>query len=291
MSGPQPTPGRWRWWREPLLHFALIGIVLFVLYGRLNQASESSPRIVVTQALVDDLARQHEKRWMRPASPQELAGLVEAHVRDEILYREGVALGLDQDDAVIKRRVRQKFELMSEEQALDSAPDDTELADFMNRHTARFTRPARLSFEQIFFDGSRPPALVERDLAAAQAALARGADPARLGQPTLLARSADAWPQDLVARDFGAAFAQRLLQLPLGEWAGPVASSLGAHLVRVSARTPAGLPPLDEVRQQVTREWEHERRERSRSEAYRQLRERYEVVIEPTLAGAGVPQQ
>jgi PPIC-type PPIASE domain len=291
VSGPQHTPGRWRWWREPLLHFALIGIALFVLYGRLAPAGHSNPRIVVTQALVDDLTRQHEMRWMRPASPQELAGLVEAHVRDEILYREGVALGLDRDDAVIKRRVRQKFELMSEEQAHGSAPGDAELADFMARHEVRFTRPARLSFEQIFFDGSRPPAQVERALAAAQSALARGADPARLGQPTLLPRHADALPADLVARDFGAAFADRLAEAPLAEWTGPVASSLGAHLVRVSARTPAGLPPLDEVRQQVTREWEHERRERSRSEAYRKLRERYQVVLEPTLASVGVPQQ
>jgi parvulin-like peptidyl-prolyl isomerase len=223
---------------------------------------------------------------MRAPSEQELANLVEAHIRDEILFREGVALGLDSDDPVIKRRVRQKFEIMSEEQTAGAAPTDPELSDYMAQNAARFTRPARVSFEQIFFDGSRTVPEIERTVAAAKGALASGADPARLGQPTLLPRSAEAAPVDLVARDFGAAFAEQLVQLPQGEWVGPLASGLGAHLVRVSARAPAALPPLDEVRQQVAREWENTRRERSRSESYRKLRERYDVVIEPNLPQA-----
>lgn len=274
---------RWsRWLREPILHFALIGALLFFVYGRMNPGLAAGERIVVTQAIVDDLARQHQARWMRP-SEQELTNLVEAHVRDEILFREGVALGLDGDDPVIKRRVRQKFELMSEEQFAGAAPSDAELSDYMAQNAARFTRPARVSFEQIFFDGSRTAPEVERSVAAARGALASGADPARLGQPTMLPHSAQAAPVDLVARDFGAAFAEQLVQLPQGEWVGPLASGLGAHLVRVSARAPAALPPLDEVRQQVAREWENARRERARSESYRKLRERYDVVIEASL--------
>jgi hypothetical protein len=277
------TPRLSRWLREPLLHFALIDAVLFFVYDRMNPGAAAGERIVVTQAIVDDLARQHQARWMRAPSEEELANLVEAHIREEILFREGVALGLDSDDPVIKRRVRQKFELMSEEQTAGAAPTDAELSDYMAQNAARFTRPARVSFEQIFFDGSRTVPEIERTVAAAKGALASGADPARLGRPTLLPRSAEAAPVDLVARDFGAAFAEQLVQMPKGEWVGPLASGLGPHLVRVSARAPAALPPLDEVRQQVAREWENARRERSRSESYRKLRERYDVVIQPNL--------
>ncbi len=279
-------PGFQRWLREPLLHFALIGALLFAAYGRMNPVAEAGHRIVVTQAVVDDLARQHQARWMRPATEKELAGLVEAHVRDEILYREGVALGLDRDDLVVKRRVRQKLDLMAEEQLAAAAPTDTELSAYLAQNAARFMQPATVSFEQVFFDGSASVAEVERAAATARAALARGADPGKLGQPTLLPRGMEQAPMDLVARDFGAGFAEQLAKLPEGVWAGPLASSLGAHLARVSSRTPAALPPLAAVRQQVARDWENERRDRSRSESYRALRGRYEVVIEPVLAQA-----
>jgi peptidyl-prolyl cis-trans isomerase C len=272
-----------RWLREPLLHFALIGALLFIAYGRMNPAPLADQRIVVTRAVVDDLARQHQDRWQRPASAAELNSLVDAHVHDEILYREGLSLGLERDDPVIRRRVRQKLELMSEEQLARAAPTDAELAAYLARHATRFTRPATVSFVQIFFSGTAPAADVERQIATARTALARGADPARLGQPTMLPGSAEQVSVELIARDFGTAFAAQLATLPEGAWTGPVASALGAHLVKISARTPAALPPLDAVRQQVEREWENERRERSRTESYRQMRGRYDVVIEPTL--------
>ena len=290
---PAPPPARGgigRWLREPLLHFALIGALLFVAYGRMHPAGVGGQRIVVSQAVVDDLARQHQARWLRPASAQELASAVEAHVHDEILYREGLALGLERDDPVIKRRVRQKLEIMSEEQLARAAPTDAELAAYLARNAARFMRPASVSFEQVFFSGAVPVAEVERNVAAARTALARGADPARLGQPTMLPHSAEQVSVELIARDFGAAFAAKLARLPVGEWTGPVASALGAHLVKITARTPAALPPLEAVRQQVAREWENERRERSRTESYRQMRARYDVVIEPALPQATVPQ-
>jgi hypothetical protein len=264
----------------------LIGVCLFALYGRIAPDIRSGERIVVTSAMVNGLARQHEARWMRPPNAEELAGIVEAHVRDEVLYREGMALGLERDDPVIKRRVRQKLELMSEEELSLAAPTDAELAAYLGRNTARFTRPALVSFEQIFFSAAVPAAQVERNVAAARAALARGADPARLGQATLLPASAELVSVELVARDFGTAFAEQLATLPEGKWTGPVASALGVHLVKVSARTAVALPPLDEVRQQVAREWENERRERLRAESYRQMRARYEVVIEPALPKA-----
>jgi parvulin-like peptidyl-prolyl isomerase len=236
--------------------------------------------IVVTEKIVDELSREHEVRWTRKPSDGELAGLVDTYVRDEILYREGLALGLDRDDALIKRRVRQKFEVIAEEQSAREARSDADLTTYMNKNASRFLLPATVSFEQIFFDNAGTRANVERAVAAARVAVARGADPSKLGQASLLPGRVENTAQDLVARDFGVEFAQQVETAPLGQWSGPIASSFGVHLVRVSARTPAALPELDGIRRIVAREWENERRASSRSNSYQKLRERYTVVIE-----------
>lgn len=266
--------------REPILHFLLLGVLLFVAYGKVAGPDRAGSRIVVSQAMVDAMAREYEARWIRKPGDQELAALVDAYVRDEILYREGLALGLDRDDALIKRRVRQKFEVIAEEQDGRDAPTDVELAAYVARHPDRFTLPATVSFEQVFIGGDGTKADVERAAATARAALARGADPGTLGRPSLLPRRVDAAPQDVVARDFGADFAARLATLPVGTWSGPLASGFGAHLVRVTAYEAAALPPLAAIRPSAARAWENERRESARGDGYRKLRANYTVVIE-----------
>jgi len=264
--------------KEPVLHFLLIGVAIFMAYGLIAPRGKEGARIVVTQGVVDALVREHQARWQRPPAEQELAGLVEAYIRDEILYREGTALGLDRDDPVIKRRVRQKLEVIAEEQQARDAPTDADLAAYLAQHADRFTRPGTVSFEQIFFPATATAAQVED----ARVSAARGADPARLGQSSMLPPRAENAPLDLAARDFGSEFADEIAKLPLNEWKGPVRSGFGLHLVRVTARTPAVMPPLDDVRAAVAREWENERRLASMSESYRKLRSQYAIVIEAT---------
>ena len=266
--------------QEPLLHFLLIGIALFVVHDQVAAPNRAGKSIVVSEAVVDQLARDYEARWTRKASDRELDALVEAHVRDEILYREGMALGLDRDDELIRRRVRQKFEVIAEEESARSMPSDADLEAYLTANAGRFTAPAKVSFEQIFFDAHGTSADLERAIAEARRALTRGADPARLGQASMLPGRVEATAQPLVARDFGAEFARQLDVAPLGQWSGPIRSGFGAHLVRVTAREPAQRPELDAVRQAVARDWEGERRESARDENYRKLRARYTVVIE-----------
>jgi parvulin-like peptidyl-prolyl isomerase len=265
--------------KEPVLHFLLIGLLLFAAYGWLAPADKSGARIVVTQPMVEAMALEYRTRWSRPPTEQELAALLDAYVRDEIFYREGVAQGLDRDDPVIKRRVRQKLEVIAEEQLARDAASDADLAAYLEKNAARFSRPGTVSFEQIYFAATTPAAQVE----AARAAAMRGGDPARLGQPTMLPSAAQNAPLDLAARDFGREFVAEFEKLPLDTWAGPVPSAFGQHLVRVTARTPALTPPLAEVRAAVAREWENERRVSSLAENYKALRGRYEVVIEAAL--------
>lgn len=273
--------------REPLLHFLLIGLALFLFYGRSASGDSEASRIVVGQAQVDALASQHQATWNRPPTPEELSGLVESFVRDEIQYREGRALGLDRDDPVIKRRIRQKLEVMAEESLADVPATDAALAAYMQANPERFRRPAIVSFQQVFF-GAAAPAQVERRIAAARAALERGADPATLGDATMLPPGVDKVAVDLIGRDFGEGFARELEALPVGQWSGAVVSGFGTHLVKVSERVPAALPPLEAVRPQVAREWENDRRTRALEEDYRRLRQRYEVVIDaPAPRAAG----
>ena len=263
---------------EPMLHFVLIGLALFAIHRQLSPSASGGSRIVVTQGVIDDLAVQHEARWGRPPSRSELASLVESYVRDEILYREGVALGLDRDDPVVKRRVRQKLEVMAEEDTPVGVPTDAELSAYLAANAGRFTRPAVVSFEQVFIGSSATSARVE--LAALTRAAGPDFDPRSLSKPSILPPTMTATPSDLVARDFGVAFAAALEKVPVGEWIGPVGSAFGAHFVRVVERTPAVVPALPEVRDAVVREWESERRQRARNDNYRRLRSSYVVEIE-----------
>ena len=243
--------------REPMLHFLLVGLGLFFVWDRLGRRGADESRIVISQAVVDDLVRQHQATWNRPPSEVELTGLVENYVREEALYREGVALGLDRDDRMIKRRVRQKVELIAEEESTPAEVSDAELADFMARHSERFMRPAVVDVDLV---------LVARDATAA----------------ALLPRQLTGVPLDIVARDFGEAFAQAVKTAAIGTWAA-TESPYGAHRVRVTARVGASLPPLLTIRDAVAREWEHERRQRALAERYGALRDAYQIVMEASL--------
>ena len=269
---------------EPMLHFLLIGLALFAAYRWVSPRDSGGGRIVITQGILDDLVTQHVAARGREPSTSELNHLIESYVRDEILYREGVRLGLERDDIVVKRRVRQKIEMIAEEDAATRAPTDADLVAYLTANPARFVQPAILTFDQVFIGESGSAPGIVRVVAVTRDALRRGADPEELGKPTLLPHRMTRTPADLVARDFGPAFVGALEQVPIGEWVGPIDSSFGAHYVRVSARTPAAAPQLAAVRDQVAREWENDRRQRARNDAYTKMRGEYQVSIEPKPA-------
>lgn len=267
--------------REPLMHFLLLGMAFFVLYGAVSPGDTDSRRITVTQAQVDSLARQYQAVWGRPATPTELRALVDAQVRDEVLYRAGMAAGLGRDDAVIKRRIRQKLEVIAEEEDGSAPPTDAQLAAYLKAHPDQFAGPATVSFEQLYFDPAAPGAAAS--VAAAKMALAHGE--AVVGGSAPLPRRVAGESVALVARDFGSDFADGLARLPRGRWVGPLASGVGAHLVKVEAWTPAAPPPLAAVRADVEREWLNDRRLRALEASYQRLRRDYDIVVEAKLPG------
>jgi len=261
--------------REPLLHFLAIGLALFLLYGHVSPGDSDSRRIVISQSQLDDMVRQYQSTWTRSPTSAETRRLIDAYVHDEIVYREGLSMGLDKDDDVIKRRIRQKYELIAEE-GKRSEPTESDLAAYLKEHPAQFIRPAIVTFDQVYFD----PAITSPEaVSAIKAALQKGANPAILGQPSMLPRHIVNGEIDLVARDFGDDFGKQVAKAPVGVWVGPLISGVGVHLVRVSARAPPDLPPLSQIRASVEREWESDRRSRSSLDDYRKARAGYDIVI------------
>jgi hypothetical protein len=209
-----------------------------------------------------------------------LQGLVDSYVRDEILFREGVALGLVKDDPVIKRRVRQKLEVLIEEEGGTGTPGDAELTAYLNTNAAKFQMPPVLSFEQVLFDSATSGGNLESALSASITALNNGATAESQGKPSMLPGRVEKLPLDLVVREFGNEFGQALETVPVGQWIGPVRSGFGVHLVYISERQPGYLPTLVEARKAVTREWENDRREAALASNYARLLKEYDVVIE-----------
>lgn len=273
------------WLREPLLHFLVIGAALFGLY-RLVSGEQQGPReIVVSEAQIEALAENFARTWMRPPTAAEIHGLVDEHVKEEIYYREAMAIGLDRDDTVIRRRLRQKLEFVSDDLAATREPTDAELEAYLGANTGRFEAPPSISFEQVYFSGDRRGEAAVRDASRALGTLSEAGSghAPTAGDPSLLpVEMTNATPRD-IANVFGEAFAADIEDAPVDRWVGPVESPFGAHLVRVSARVAGRIPPLDEIRAVVLREWQVTRQEETGRAFYDGLRRKYDVRIEGEL--------
>ncbi|MGH8242529.1 MAG: peptidyl-prolyl cis-trans isomerase [Steroidobacteraceae bacterium] len=272
--------------REPLLHFFGLGVLLFAVYGWLQGGVFSSPNeIVVSSGQVANLRQQFERVWQRPPSAQELQGLIDNWVREEIFYREGVAMGLDRDDPVVRRRIQQKLEFIMDS-ASPAAPTDAELQSWLEQHANRYRAEPRYALRQVYFDPQKHGERLDDDLAAARRALEAGH--AVAGDPTMLPAEAQGDLHE-IARSFGSEFAMALAELPTSSWQGPVASGFGLHLVQLTASEPGRQPTLAEVREAVERDFLHARTEEAKSAYYERLREGYTVRIEAGAIAASGP--
>ena len=221
--------------REPLLHFLILGLCLFLLYDVVSVGKWSgSRRIVVDGATVAAIIERFQGAWQRPPTAAELNGLIDAYVNEEIDYREGTALGLDRDDPIVRRRVLQKLTVMTEESSAGAAPTEADLVAYLQAYSARYAHPGLIGFDQAVFDPQRHGTHIQTDMTAALNQLRAGTSPNAFGDSSMLARHLDAVAADLIARDFGEEFAMALQGLQIGMWSGPVLSGYGLHLVRVN---------------------------------------------------------
>lgn len=262
--------------REPLVHFLALGAALF-LYASLRPGSAPpSHRIVLTSGRIDHLAAAFTQARNRPPTEGELKGLIDDWVREEMAVREGTAAGLDRDDTIVRRRIRQKMEFLAEEAAASEPPTEAELGAWLDAHPDDFRRDAATAFRQVFFR-DEPRA---RELAARLARSGAEAAVDDLGDPTLLPPEVGSASPSAVAALFGPELAASIGGAPLGVWSGPFASTYGWHVVFVRDRSEGSLPPLAAIRGEVERRLLAERRLGRIDAMYERLLKRYTVVVE-----------
>ncbi|WP_164660990.1 peptidyl-prolyl cis-trans isomerase [Tropicibacter sp. Alg240-R139] len=262
--------------REPIVHFGLLAIGLFIYF---QAVAEPEPEAVddgvieISTAEARLLVEQYSQAWNRPPTREELDGLIQARIREEVLVREALALGLDNGDGVIRNRLRQKMQFLTDSAAQALTPQTQVLQAHLEANADRFERSGTLAFEQVML-GSNP---TEGDVKSALSALRDGAEPLSMGTASMLPTEVPASAPVQIDGGFGRGFSKALMELPVGEWSGPVRSGFGIHLIRVSAAEPPRLPDLTEVEDKVLFDWRREQANALSAAQFKALLTAYEV--------------
>jgi peptidyl-prolyl cis-trans isomerase C len=262
-----------------VLHFIVLGAAVFALH-RAVAPPVPGKRIVLSESVIRGLRQDHLRRYGTLPTPVEEAALIQRFIDDEILYREALALGLDRGDIIVRRRLVQKMEFLTEDMEPIPEPRDAELQAYLDTHADRYAVADRVAMTHVFAANDGHPEDVSVRAARLHEQLAAGADPSRLGDPFLRGRDFPLHSERELAGIFGAAFAARVMSLPVGSWSEPIRSSYGLHLVRVTQRYAGHHPNLNDVRTAVRHDWQEERRAEANRDALARLRQRYEILID-----------
>ena len=267
-----------RFLREPLLHFIVIGGLFFLAYTAVNDISENATdTISITPERIGQIAAGFNSVWNRMPTAEELDNLIKEEVRSEVYYRDALALGLDKNDAVVRRRLRQKMEFLTDTGIYLQEPSTGELVTYFAANEQAYRSEPRLAFEQIYLGESPPEDTVSQTL---KTLLSEPAiDLSTLGQRTFLPAQLKLSPPDAIDSVFGEGFYRQIAELSPGEWAGPVTSVYGTHLIRTLDGQPARIPPLEEVRDFILKDWKSAKARENREQDYAKRRSRYTVEI------------
>ncbi len=294
-NAPAPGPAHAsllsRLWREPLVHFLLIGLALFLVYGVRRPAPAASEAKQQTIEISDDDLRQlaglWEAQWQRPPTPEELRKLVDDQVREEIYFRQALAEGLDKEDILVRRRLVDRMIFLSETEKKAPDPTPEALRAWFDANPELFAVPKDLTFRQVFFSNQTRPNRAKEDAILARDSLrGKAADApeiAAMGDPSDFAPAYQAMPPQQAAAIFGQTFADGLLGLPSGSWQGPLESPTGWHLVYVEAITPGPVPPFELIVADVRERWRAVQREAAREKAFAAMQARYRIILPRSL--------
>ncbi len=272
--------------REPLVHFLALGVVLFAIYGVSNRGQSKNPQSHQIVLTLDDLRQLQigfAAQWQRPPTTQEMMSLVENRIREEILYREALAMGLDKDDTIVRRRMAQKMEFLAEDVAAAHEPSAAELKEWFAKNTQMFSQPPRVTFRLLYFspDKRGPNARLDAEKALSKL-VGKPEDwpgAAALGDPFMFQDYlADRTP-DQIAKDFGPVFAKSLFEQKPGAWRGPLESGYGSHLVYVDTLTPGRVSAFEEVEPDVKTAWLAAQKAEAWDKAYKAMRAKYELLL------------
>ncbi len=277
-----------RWLRSPLLHFFVLGLVVFGLHAVLNLDAGTSRRdphlVEITSADIEFLRTNWNRLMGREPRADELERLLDDFIREEVLYREALGMGLDQHDTVIRRRLAQKMDFLFKDLAEMNEPSDEEVRTYHDSNAERYRAPAMVSFTHVYFSPDLRGESAARDARATLADIrARGIDPSEtssLGDRFMMQSYYPQQTYESAAWEFGRSFAAALPDIESGSWGGPVESGFGLHLVYLHERIEPRQPPLDEVRERVTQDLLADRRQRVNEAAYGEISSRYTILVE-----------
>ena len=271
---------------EPLLHFLLLGLLLFGLYAYINRGRmgvESSRQIAISLDDLRTMDMYFESQWHRPPTPQEFQAMVEDKVREEVLYREGLAMGLDKDDTIVKRRMAQKMQFLAEDVAAAHEPSTDELKAWFDKNKDKFALPGRYSFRHLYFSPDKRGRNAQNDAAKALAKIAGQPQDSRLaaslGDQFMFQDFYGDRTPEAIAKEFGPPFAVALEKLKPGSWQGPVESGYGWHLVFVTTLIPGRIPAFEEIEPDVKTAWLGEQKRQAWDKAYKEMRAKYTILL------------
>jgi hypothetical protein len=263
-----------------------IGAAIYLLYGAFAEPvpEEVDKTIVVSAGEIEWMQTAWQKRWNRLPTPEEFDGLIQQYIRETVLYREALTMGLNKHDQVIRRRLAQKLEFLAKDLVALTPPTDEELLTYFKAHQDRYQEPARYTFTQVFIDpdkrGDATLADAEKIKATLKARSDAIEDAGALGDTFMLQNYYPEKEQAEIQKLFGSGFAESLVELSVGQWHGPVLSGYGVHLVYVDNVSEPPAPVFAEVRERVMQDWKTEKGEELNEKFYVNLRDRYTVVIE-----------
>lgn len=279
-------PALRRWLSDPLVHFLLIGALFFAVYSAFEPGREAGGGDAEINLTTDDVLAMwslFESQWRRPPTADEFGQMIENKVREEVLYREALAMGLDQDDSIVKRRMAQKMQFLAEDVAEAYNPDDTELRAWYELNADKFTLPGRISFRQIYFSPDQRGTRTFEDARQALSLLAdRPVDSvlaADMGDPFVLQDYYADRTSVQIAKEFGPVFAQAMVRTDEGVWYGPIESGFGWHLVYIDSLVPGRQPEFSEIAPDVKTAWLGMQKALAWQEAYDKMRSKYTVVV------------
>lgn len=272
--------------REPLLHFLLIGAALFATYRYLQPAHSAAPSAKEIQLSVDELSQLavlFQSQWRRDPTTEEFGRLVEQKVQSEVLYREALAMGLDKNDEIVKRRMAQKMQFLAEDVAAAHEPTTEELKAWYAKNSDKFAMPKRVSFRHLYFSPDRRGKNARDDAAKALPQLAGQPVDAKLNEslsdPFMFQQYYRDRATDYLGKEFGPQFAQAVTKLPTGSWQGPIESGFGWHLVFVDTAIPGRVPEFEEIPADVKTAWLGEQKTQAWDKAYKEMRAKYTVLL------------
>ena len=277
--------------REPLVQFFFIGAVIYLLYGVFAEpaAEETDKTIVVSTGEIEWMNASWQKRWNRPPTAAEFDGLVQQYIKETVLYREALTMGLNQHDTVIRRRLAQKLEFLARDLVAMTPPTEEELQTYFNEHQSIYQEPARFTFTQVFIDPDKRGDATLSDAEKIKATLIAQGDAVEnagaLGDGLMLQSYYAENDKAAVQRLFGSGFAESVTELSPGQWHGPVLSGYGVHLVYVHSIIEPPAPVFAELRERVTLDWETDKGEELNKQFFTNLRDQYTIIIEQPEQG------